>query len=175
MEPFDPHDPGQRLPLVELTRGGSDDDTTDDGTDDTTGGAPDRPARLWWYVGATAVLAVVALVVGIVVFNSAASDPTRGTHTAREAAAQFARALNAGDGDSAAGISCDTFLDSARAEARSGEQGIRYRLASVRQASDDTATAVITARLTVAGQTQTDQIQISVFRSGGLWLVCGQD
>jgi hypothetical protein len=142
----------------------------DSGPDDR---GPRSPRRLWWYVGATATLAVVAMVVGIVVFNRSASDTRRGARTSPEAADQYVTAINAGDGRSAAGISCDAFADRARAAARSGKVGVTYSLDAIRATGSTTATAMITARLRVGGQQQARPADVRIVRTRGLWLMCG--
>jgi hypothetical protein len=155
-QPLDPNE----FSVVELGSHGGDD-------------AAPPPRHVWRYVIAAGVLVVVGMVAGIVVFNNSAADTTRGARTATDAAREFVHALNAGDEKTAAGVSCDSYADGARAAARSGSQGVGYTLVAVRTVADGTATASITAALDVGGQQQTNSLSVNVFRTGRLWLVCG--
>jgi hypothetical protein len=161
-----------------------DDDFDDDSDDDDPASVefPLRPTRdTWWLrtrwvVVAFAVLVVVALTVGILVFNASAPDAPRGAKSATVAARQFVTALNAGNGVHAAAISCTDFADQAKADAKSGQDpDISYTLDAVRSGSKNDATALLTEHLKFSGgSTQRVPSTISLLRSGGLWLICGR-
>lgn len=134
-----------------------------------------RALRTRWIVAAAALIAVTAMVVGIVVFNASAPGPARGAASAKTAAKEFVTALNAGDALAAAAISCAEFAEDARSAARSGKDpAFRYTLDSVRLDDTTSATAVVSAHLALPGSTQTKAHDISVLRSSGRWLMCGR-
>lgn len=136
---------------------------------------PVNSVRVWWFVGVTAAIVVVGLVVGILVFNHSAPTRRHGALTAGEAAVQFVNAVNAGSERRAAAISCDMFVDDAKAIARSGQDpAFRIRLRRVESVADGDATAVVLPQLTVGGQHQTNTTRLSVLRQDGLWLMCGR-
>lgn len=141
----------------------------------------ERPARgpvrhLRLAVGAAAVIVVVGLVVGILLVNSSAPPLGRGAETAPRAAAQYLRAVNAGDESAAAKISCDSFADDARAQARSGaDPGITFRQGTVVMASKTDATVAVVQLIRFAGgRVQREQFALYLARSAGRWLVCGR-
>jgi hypothetical protein len=141
---------------------------------------PNREHRWWlrtrWVVAAFAVLVVVALTVGILVFNASAPDAPRGAKSATAAAHQYVAALNSGNGERAAAVACTDFVDQAKADAKSGQDpDISYSLDAVTSAGKNDATAVVTEHLTfTGGSTQKVPSTVSVLRSGGLWLICGR-
>lgn len=160
--PPDGPDDAEHLPLAHL--GGPSDDRP-----------PVHPVRVWWFVGVTAAIVVVGLVVGILVFNHSAPTRRHGALTANQAAVAFVAAVNAGSERRAAGISCDDFIDDARAIARSGQDpAYRVSLRRVEPVAEGDATAVVVEQLTIAGQHQTKTTRLSVLRQDGLWLVCGR-
>jgi hypothetical protein len=140
-------------------------------------GAGERSAwlRTRWAVVAFAALVVVALSVGIVVFNASAPEAPRGAKSPSEAARQYVAALNAGDAKSAAALSCSDFADEARAAAASGKDpGISYSLGPVRNVTKNDATARVTQRLKFSDSTQNVPSTVALLRGSGLWLVCGK-
>lgn len=160
-EPLDPNE----LPIAHL--GGATEDEPDQ--------PPHHQVRVWWFVGVTAAVVVIGLAVGIFVFNRSAPGRAHGALTARAAAEQFVAAVNAGSERRAAAISCDTFVDDAKAVARTGQDpAFSLRLSRVRIDGSATATAFIASRLKVAGQVQTQPANVTVLRQGGLWLMCGR-
>jgi uncharacterized membrane protein len=137
---------------------------------------PSRWLRTRWVVLAFAVLVVVALTVGIIVFNASAPTRARGAKSATVAAQGYVAALNAGDGAKAAQLACDDFADEARADARSGaDPGISYTLSHVTSADKNNAIAAGAQHLKIAGgTTQNEAFHLSLVRSSGLWLICGR-
>jgi hypothetical protein len=135
-----------------------------------------RSLRTLWVVVAFAALVVIALTVGIVVFNASTPDPARGSKSAALAAQRYVAALNAGNGQRAAAAACDDFADQARADARSGaDPGIAYTLDRVSSITKNDATALVTQHLKVGGgPTQNEPSTLSVLRTGRLWLICGR-
>lgn len=129
-----------------------------------------------WVVAAAAAIVVVGMVVGILVFNSSAPDAARGAASARQAAVQYVAALNHGDRDAAAAISCDAFANDARSAARSGtDPSLGYTLDQLVVADRTSSTAKITQHLTLPGETrQSRPADVAVLRSSGRWLVCGR-
>jgi hypothetical protein len=132
--------------------------------------------RTRWLVVACGLLVVVGLTVGILVFNASAPDAPRGARTPALAARQFVAALNAGNGDGAAHISCDRFGDAARAAARSGaDPAISFTLAGVTTLDKDNATATLVQQLRLsASDAQRVPYRLALLRGAGLWLVCGR-
>jgi hypothetical protein len=152
-----------------------------DDSPDVTDGALDVSARRrpWWLrtrwlVVACALLVVVGLTVGILVFNASAPDAPRGARTPALAARQFVAALNAGDGAGAARMACDRFGDAARAAARSGaDPSISFTLVGVTTRDRDNATATLVQQLRLsASDTQRVPYRLALLRGAGLWLVC---
>jgi hypothetical protein len=161
-EPFDPNE----LPIAHLGGG--------DGVEEPPG-TEHRPVRVWWFVGVTAAVVVIGLIIGIVVFNRSAPSGIHGALTAREAAVQFVGAVNDGSERRAAAISCDAFVDDARAVAKSGQdRAFSLVLSRVRIDGSDSATAFITQRLELPGQVQRAPANVTVLRENGLWLMCGR-
>lgn len=131
--------------------------------------------RLRWVVLAFAVLVAGGLTIGILVFNAYAPAPARGAVSAKAAASQFVTAINAGDGDAAAKISCDGFADDAHAAARSGaDPDIRFLLVTVRMTDKDNAVAEMTERLKLPNTVKSQPYRLSLLRGAKRWLVCGQ-
>lgn len=160
-EPLDPHE----LPIAQLGAPREDE--------------PDQPhhrqERVWWFVGITAAVVVIGLAIGIVVFNRSVPGRVHGALTAREAAVKFVAAVNAGSERRAAAISCETFVDDAKAVARTGQdRAFSLHLSRVRMDGSTSATAIITSRLRLPGQVQTQPANITVLRQSGLWLMCGR-
>jgi hypothetical protein len=163
----DPLDPNE-LPLAQLGR-------PPDDAADGPGETEHRQVRIWWFVGVTAAVVVIGLVIGIFVFNRSAPGRAHGALTAQEAAVQFVTAVNDGSERRAAAISCDTFVDDAKAVARSGQDNaFSLRLARVRLEGSGSATAFITQRLSLAGKVQRAPANVTVLREAGLWLMCGR-
>ena len=158
-----PADP-ELLPLAELPHAGAPD------------GTERRSARTtWWFVAAAAAVVLVGGVLGVLLFNTAAPGPVRGAATAREAARSFVVAVNTGDAAAAVAASCDGFADDARSAARSGTQGIRFRLTAVRGISGTAARARVVERLALpGGRVQTHTTVLAVQRRSFRWLVCGR-
>src|SRR5689334_6051481 len=140
-EPLDPNE----LPIALLGGGGSEEPDE----------AAHRSVQVWWFVGITAAVVVIGLVLGIFVFNRSAPSRIHGALTAREAAVQFVAAVNDGSERRAAAISCDAFVDDARAVAKSGQdRAFSLHLSHVRIDDPNSATAFITQRLKLPGQVQ---------------------
>lgn len=98
----------------------------------------------------------------------------RGAHSPQTAATLFVSAINHGQADGAAAISCDAFNDGARSAARSGaDPGISFTLGTV-SVNGSSATATLTQSFDVGGTTQQSQHVLTLTETGGLWLVCGQ-
>jgi hypothetical protein len=160
-EPYDPHE----LPIAHLG-GPSEDEPEQQGH---------RQVRVWWFVGVTAAIVVIGLTIGIFVFNRSTPSRVHGALTARGAAAQFVAAVNDGSERRAAAISCDTFVDDAKAVAKSGQDhAFSLHLSRVRIEGSNSATAFITQRLELPGQVQRAPANVTVLRESGLWLMCGQ-
>lgn len=160
-EPLDPHE----LPIAHL--GAPSEDQPEQ--------PHHRPDRVWWFVGITAAVVVIGLAIGIFVFNRSAPSGVHGALTPREAAVKFVAAVNAGSERRAAAISCDTFVDDAKAVARTGQdRAFSLHLARVRIDGSTSATAIITSRLQLPGQVQTQPANVTVLRQSGLWLMCGR-
>jgi hypothetical protein len=132
--------------------------------------------RTRWLVVACGLLVVVGLTVGILVFNASAPDAPRGARTPALAARQFVAALNAGDRDGAAQVSCDRFGDAARAAARSGaDPAISFTLVAVTARDKDNATASLVQLLRLSSSdAQRVPYRLALQRGAGLWLVCGR-
>ncbi|HEV7204917.1 MAG TPA: hypothetical protein VGN18_09920, partial [Jatrophihabitans sp.] len=82
-------------------------------------------------------------------------------------------AVNAGDKDAAAAISCASFRDRAHGAAVTGaDPGITFALGEVR-VTGTTATATLTEHLVFAGTTSDTRVRLSVVETSGRWLVCG--
>ena len=161
-EPLDPNE----LPIAHLGGHGDDQEETE---------GEHRPVRVWWFVGVTAAVVVIGLVIGIVVFNRSAPSRIHGSLTAQEAAVQFVAAVNDGSERRAAAISCDAFVDDARAVAKSGQdRAFSLHLSHVRIDDPNSATAFITQRLELPGQVQRASANVTVLRESGLWLMCGR-
>lgn len=156
-------------PIAHLGRG-------DDSDGDSDDSAPAGPTHLRAIVITALVVVVVGLVAGIVVFNSSAPPLGRGAETATAAARQYVTAVNAGDGDAASKISCDSFTAEARAQARSGsDKGISFRLGKVQSVSKSDAVVLVTETLALSGERRHSQpMTLALSRSGGRWLVCGR-
>jgi hypothetical protein len=160
-EPLDPNE----LPIAHLGGGPAEEPT----------GTERRPVRVWWFVGVTAAVVVVGLIIGILVFNRSAPSGVHGALTAREAAVQFVGAVNDGSERRAAAISCDAFVDDARAVAKSGQdRAFSLHLSRVRRSDANSAIAFIIQRLEVPGQVQRAAANVTVLRENGLWLMCGR-
>jgi hypothetical protein len=126
-------------------------------------------------VGAFAALVVIGLTVGIVVFNSASPERARGAATPQAATRQFLEAVNRGDGDAAAAISCNAFGDQARAVARTGKDpGISFTLVVVTPLGKDTATAEFAQHMQLGKTVQNTPYRITLERGSQRWLVCGR-
>jgi hypothetical protein len=124
----------------------------------------------------SATLLVVATVVIAVMVLATTSRKTtpHGARSAAAAAKSFVAALNAGNGTSAAGVSCTSFTDQARSLARSGvDPAFRFRLGAL-----TTGVGQVTAQLKedvdVGGTKQSTTYTLTMTRLGGRWLVCGQ-
>jgi hypothetical protein len=140
----------------------------------TAVGAAPRRNRIWLWVAAL-VLAAGTVVAVVLLLVHGGSSQGRGADTAERAAQQFVVALNAGDKQAAADISCDGFQDQARSEAVSGaDPSISFHLEEVRR-DGDTALARISQHFELPDGTppQVQPIVLDVIRSGGRWLVCG--
>ena len=122
------------------------------------------------------ISAVVLIAAAVLVALAAGRHHTnaRGAASAQVAATMFVNAVNHGQGDGAAAISCDRFADGARSAARSGaDPGISYRLGTV-TVNGNSASALLTQIFDVGGSDQEGQHLLTLTKSGGLWLVCGQ-
>ena len=129
------------------------------------------PRRTGWTVGVIVVLAI-AILTALAVGRH--HSDARGASSAQTAATLFVNDVNSGKGDGAASIACDSFADGARSAARSGaDPGISYRLGAV-SVNGDSATATLTQTFNVGGTAQQSQHVLTLKKSGGLWLVCGQ-
>ena len=160
-EPLDPNE----LPIAHLGGGHAEEPAV----------IEHRPVRVWWFVGITAAVVVVGLIIGIFVFNRSAPNGTHGALTAHEAAVQFVGAVNDGSERRAAAISCDAFVDDARAVAKSGQDhAFSLHLSHVRRDDANSAVAFITQRLELPGQIQRAPANVTVLRENGLWLMCGR-
>lgn len=159
----DPYDDAADWPIAQLGPGGID-------------AGPARPAHLRAIVIAALVVVVVGLIAGVIVFNTSAPPLGRGAETAAAAATQYVTAVNAGDETAAARISCDSFSDDARAQARSGsDKGISFRLGKVQSVSKADAVVVVSETLSLPGGHRHSQpMTLALSRSGGRWLVCGR-
>jgi flagellar biosynthesis/type III secretory pathway M-ring protein FliF/YscJ len=134
-----------------------------------------RSPHVWWFVGATATVAIVALVLGIILFNSAAPTTARGATTASLAAHRFVAALDAADSRGAAALACNDFADDARSAARSAvDPSFRYTLDAVRTVDAEHATARITEHLKLPVGTRDSSSTVFVLRTSGRWLMCGR-
>jgi len=119
---------------------------------------------------------VVVLIVGILTAVAVGRHHTsaRGADTATKAATLFVGSINAGSGDGAAAISCTAFADGARSAARSGaDSGISFKLGGV-LVDGDSATAQLEQTFDVSGSAEVSQHQLTLTKTGGRWLVCGQ-
>ena len=132
--------------------------------------------RTRWVVLAFAGVVVVALTVGILVFNASAPDAARGARTARLAAQQFVSAVNAGSRHDAAAIACSSFADDAEAAAASGrDPDITFSLDLVTGLSKNQAIITVTEHLKFSGGTKESEVsRLLVTRGAGVWLVCGR-
>jgi hypothetical protein len=118
---------------------------------------------------------LVAVAAGATTAGCSEGSPTRGAATAKTAATLFVGAINSGSGSGAAAISCTAFADAARSQARSGsDPGISFSLGSVTE-NGDSANAQLDQATNVGGTTQTTTFTLTLQKSGGLWLVCGQN
>lgn len=144
--------------------------------EDAPDGERARPAHLRAIVILALAVVVVGMTVGIVVFNASAPPLGRGAETSTGAAREYLAAVNAGNEAAAAKISCSSFTDDARAQARTGsDKGISYRMGKVSEVSKSDAVVVITETLTLpGGKTHSSPTTLALTRSGGRWLVCGR-
>jgi hypothetical protein len=134
--------------------------------------APRSRRRLWIGLGCAGVLVAGGAVAAVVLASSGSG--LRGEISATVAAHHFVAALNSGNKDDAAAVSCDNFADQARSAAASGaDPGIDFVLDSV-AAGDGSGTAELTQRLRVDGKTQQQPYLVHLQRTDGRWLVCGQ-
>lgn len=170
IEPMEP----TVLPLAHLTRRRGD-GIADDGESTGDNGLR-RPAHLRAVVVTAALVVAVGLVLGIVVFNASAPELGRGSATADAAATAYVHAVNAGDEKAAADVVCTSFADDARAAAASGRDGgIQFALGKVTKTGKTDAVATIRQTSTLpGGTTRTSAAGVSVLRSAGRRLVCGQ-
>jgi len=133
--------------------------------------SPPPRGRTGVTIGVVTVLIIAVLVVIAVGRHRTSS---RGAASPTTAATLFVGAINAGSGDGAAAISCTSFADGARSTARSGaDPGISYKLGDV-LVDGNTATAQLQQTFDIAGSPHQSQHQLTLKRSGGRWLVCGQ-
>jgi hypothetical protein len=131
------------------------------------------PPRRTGLAAGIAVVLVVAVIVAVLAGRHHSS--ARGASSAATAATLFVGAINAGSGDGAAAISCTSFANGARSAARAGvDPGISFKLGGVVVAGDN-ATAQLEQDLNVGGSAQHSQYQLTLKKSGGRWLVCGQN
>jgi hypothetical protein len=171
-EPDDrPDDGPDEWPIAHLGRSGDDDGAADDADAERA-----RPAHLRAIVIAALAVVVIGLLVGILVFNASAPPLGRGAESAGVAADRYVRAIDAGDEPAAAKISCDSFTDDARAQARTGaDKGISFRMGKVHQVSKTDAVVVVTETLTLpGGHTHSSPTTLAITESGGRWLMCGR-
>jgi hypothetical protein len=127
--------------------------------------------RTGWTLALVDVL-VVAVLTALAVGRH--HSTARGAKTAQVAATLFVNAVNNGQGDGAAAIACNGFADGARSAARSGaDPGISYRLGDV-TVNGSSATAQFTQIFDVGGSTQESLHLLTLTKTSGLWLVCGQ-
>lgn len=139
----------------------------------TSAAAPVRPRRRVWLVAGAIVVAAAAVAAVVVLTRS--DSALRGDLSASLAAQHFVTALNAGDRDAAAAVSCDNFADAARSAATTGsDPGIDFVLDSVRLDSATSATAELTQRLRISDTTQRQPYLVHLDRTDGRWLVCGE-
>jgi hypothetical protein len=164
-EPLDP----AYLPIAHL--GGEDHDNDDD-----QDAPPHRPTHLRAIVITAIAVVAIGLVVGIIVFNSSAPKLGRGAATASDAASTFVAAVNDGDEKGAANIACDSFVDPAKAAARTGsDPGISFALGRLTMVSNTAAHVSVQERIELpGGLTHTQLLTLSIARSSGRWLVCGR-
>ncbi len=167
-EPLDP----AYLPIAHL--GGEDHDNANDNDDHDA--PPTRPAHLRAIVITAIAVVAVGLVVGIIVFNSSAPKLGRGAASASDAASTFVAAINNGDEKSAANIACDSFVDPAKAAARTGsDPGISFALGRLTMVSNTAAHVSVQERIQLPGGLRhTQLLTLSIARSSGRWLVCGR-
>ena len=133
---------------------------------------PSSSRRKVWAGGLVLVIAI-AVITAVAVHRQHGS--ARGASTARTAATLFVGAINSGSGSGAAAISCDSFAADARSAARSGaDPGISFSLGAI-SITGDGATAVLNQVFDVGGSTQDSQHTLTLQKTDGLWLVCGQN
>ncbi len=144
--------------------------------DDGADGDRSRPAHLRAIVIAAVAVVVVGLTAGILVFNASAPPLGRGAESARAAATQYLAAIDAGNEAGAATISCNSFTDDARAQARTGsDEGISFRMGRVHQVSKTDAVVVVIETLTLpGGHRHSSPTTLAITESGGRWLMCGR-
>jgi hypothetical protein len=120
------------------------------------------------------VVVLAAIVITLVLARHTDGSTPRGARSAKVAATLFVGAINSGSGAGAAAVSCASFSDEARSEARSGQDsGITFSLGAV-SAGSDSGTAALDEAINVGGSVEHSTYTLLLSRSGGLWLVCGR-
>jgi hypothetical protein len=151
---------------------------TGDGAAPAPGGGAAGRARVSWVRPLfLAAAGVVIVAIGLItIARNESNAPPEGQASARAAAQQYVSAVNAGNRSAAVAASCPAYADEARAEARSGsDPGISFVLGSVHPMDGGAAAqAQLTERLRFTDATQRVKHVLTLNRSNGRWLVCGQ-
>ena len=130
--------------------------------------------RRWWIAGGAALVVAIAVTIALVLTLGSDGSEPRGALTARSAATGFVAAIDVGDRDRAAQLSCSAFTDQAAQFARTGaDAGIDFALVSVTPGRG-AGRVVITQTLRLAGKREVERIALSLTREQGRWLVCGR-